>query len=1661
MKFKKPFSLRKKKTETDSRDVPPDFRGRQDTATSENRSLPSTSTTVKQLQDKIPSTSVSPSHTKSTETQNVTLVDTSATPRGVEASSKDPLGLKVVYRPAGQRRADIIFVHGLGGSSRMTWSYQRNLEYFWPLKFLPSEPDINEARILTFGYNANFRPGSGKNKMSILDFAKDLLFDLKHAQDETVPELEDLGMGERPIIFTVHSMGGLIVKEAYVQGQNDPAYEPIIKAISSIIFLSTPHRGTNLAETLNRILQVSFVASPMQFISELAAGSQTLQKLNEQFRHAAPKLQIVSFYETRPTTMLKKAQIMVLEKDSSVLGYPGEISKPLDADHHGVCKYASPDDPSYVAVRNVLKTLITKTLKPQFADSGGHSDTKLPERHLEATSTSAVGFEEYLSIFESPDADYNFFRDRWTPGTCSWIERNDAFGAWLEDISQKPRVLWVNGNAASGKSILSSFIINHLVQLGLPCQYFFMRFMSQEKRRISTLLRSLACQLANSIPSYGDKLRQLETAAADLKTAEYRTIWQWLFRQTLFNLDCKCPVYWVIDGVDEADRPAALVRLLSELDQTTIPLRVLVVSRKTHEISSAFQKVAKQVNTDTLRAEGNVVDFQIYIDQEMDLAGDKAYREEISTKLLNRANGNFLWLHLAVQRVNACYTRLDVEKALEELPSGMEALYQRMAASVQSQQNTSDRNLGLSILGWVTCARRLLSVDELGDALEDDGVLEIHRTVGDLCGGFVAVDQESKVALTHETAREYLVRPEKDEGSLAINPNATNDMLLKRCIKRLTDTSLRSQINRGQPPALLGYAMTSWSHHLVLGSISDPKILKLVLNFLKSPHVLTWIHAAAKAREFRALVTASRHLVEVAFKLQSMENEESSIHHQAAPVIEGWATDFIKIVGKFGSNLRQQPDSIYKLIPPFCPEDSMVYQQFGRKESRSLHISGTTNTSWDDCLARFSLAQGVVASSVITAGSRVALLTVIRKLSQIIIYNAATFEEQRRITHHERVLSIQSNKLGDLLVSYGYATTKIWDVGTGECLKTIKNPPKRPRPHSIMFNEKRKLVLVCFEDRSVRSFSFEDEGVEQWELQAQIEEQSLDDSTVNLPTVSSISPDGNMIAFGYRNHPVTVWELEPSMLIGQCTISLNANDMTIQANTRGEVFRLMWHPHSGEVIGLNQVGLLFIWDPYEEEASATVHTGADTFTVSADGSLIATGDAVGAVKVYSTADFAMLYQLASQDSVFYICFSTDSRRLYDIRGSYGNVWEPNTLVRLADRSDHSSSSDSHIETESVSKMSLYSEHYFARVDNINALSGQSVGPLYCYGTEDGVALLCEAGRGKILELERLTSYMPIEHIAWSEDGRLLALVDLNGRLAVKRVTRSPKDSSSWQVTPHVDVVISQEEGHIKQLIFHPASKKLLVCTPAILFSLDLESRALTETKLESSMLKLKWTNHPTVTDTLLGFGNTKVYVFSWADLRAREIHNYTPPRIARSSTTSAPSLAHERTGSFQKDSEMLGRLISCTDSPHMLLEISSSAASGHLETQYLLIDIDDMQRPLEDIPNQDPLFLPYTLIPPEVSTRIREPLAFISRRRLSFLDVDRWICTWRLPVPGLPVSPGKKVSNLCIGMEQHYFLPGDWVTSNETRLCTMTPDGTLLCPRNGDVATVQAAKLRR
>lgn len=120
----------------------------------------------------------------------------------------DPEGLNLLARPSSvaSPTADIIFVHGLGGSSQLTWSKHRDLDNFWPKEWLPL--DITTARIWSFGYDSRFAKQEKAGKLRILDFAKDLLHEMWSATDQdNVP----LGTVNTYHISFVHVQASLTV----------------------------------------------------------------------------------------------------------------------------------------------------------------------------------------------------------------------------------------------------------------------------------------------------------------------------------------------------------------------------------------------------------------------------------------------------------------------------------------------------------------------------------------------------------------------------------------------------------------------------------------------------------------------------------------------------------------------------------------------------------------------------------------------------------------------------------------------------------------------------------------------------------------------------------------------------------------------------------------------------------------------------------------------------------------------------------------------------------------------------------------------------------------------------------------------------------------------------------------------------------------------------------------------------------------------------------------------------------------------------------------------------------------------------------------------------------------------------------------------------------
>ncbi|MCG7875157.1 MAG: putative lipase [Candidatus Thiodiazotropha endolucinida] len=67
------------------------------------------------------------------------------------------------------------------------------------------------------------------------------------------------GIGKRPIVFIVHSLGGLLTKILLRKSlsSDDEDFKNVSAATKLIVFLSTPHTGSSLANALDVLPKTS------------------------------------------------------------------------------------------------------------------------------------------------------------------------------------------------------------------------------------------------------------------------------------------------------------------------------------------------------------------------------------------------------------------------------------------------------------------------------------------------------------------------------------------------------------------------------------------------------------------------------------------------------------------------------------------------------------------------------------------------------------------------------------------------------------------------------------------------------------------------------------------------------------------------------------------------------------------------------------------------------------------------------------------------------------------------------------------------------------------------------------------------------------------------------------------------------------------------------------------------------------------------------------------------------------------------------------------------------------------------------------------------------------------------------------------------------------
>jgi triacylglycerol esterase/lipase EstA (alpha/beta hydrolase family) len=103
------------------------------------------------------------------------------------------------------------------------------------------------VRTHTFGYASKWAEIKSST-LNVHDFAKSLV--------AAIQDSPHMGTGQRtPLVLIGHSMGGLVIKKAYMIAREDPLYNALGERFHTMIFLGTPHRGSGLATVLNYSLK--------------------------------------------------------------------------------------------------------------------------------------------------------------------------------------------------------------------------------------------------------------------------------------------------------------------------------------------------------------------------------------------------------------------------------------------------------------------------------------------------------------------------------------------------------------------------------------------------------------------------------------------------------------------------------------------------------------------------------------------------------------------------------------------------------------------------------------------------------------------------------------------------------------------------------------------------------------------------------------------------------------------------------------------------------------------------------------------------------------------------------------------------------------------------------------------------------------------------------------------------------------------------------------------------------------------------------------------------------------------------------------------------------------------------------------------------------------
>ncbi|KAL9578768.1 MAG: hypothetical protein Q9212_005509 [Teloschistes hypoglaucus] len=601
---------------------------------------------------------------------------------------------------------------------------------------------------------------------------------------------------KRPIIFVVHSLGGIIVKAALNRSSANEGtrLKEIAPATCGVCFLGTPHRGSNSATIGKVAYEISVAATKrpnLRLLQGLEKNSETLDQVGDTFAQtmfkSGPTLQIYSFREEKETRKWLVFNTMVVDADSAKIGDAREEVGSIPASHSKMTKFASSDDIGFKRISAQLRRWVQEL----------RTDEALSQEDIRDCMSTLESMDTKVRIADVRKAHEKTFHWLFDPSIVSFSE-------WLENRSPVSRPFyWIQGKPGSGKSTLMKFALRNprtVDLLGRESEppwtivafFFHDRGTSILQKSLSGLLREILSSILGQLP----QLLPLAVAMyKKLVKAHGKRIPEWkledlaaLMRQIIGQRKTRIRLLLFLDALDEhAGDNEQLVHMLQEWRESAdgyyVTLKVCLASRPWNIFADYFS------DGPTLAIHHHTQDdIRVYTISKLgnlSQGGPRSMLESrscasLTEQITTKAQGVFIWVRLVTEhlakniRDGTPYQML--EGTVAAMPEELEDLYDHTVARIDPEY-TNEAHI---IFQMVLCSVKPLPLETLFHASRYSSRLYLHYDTNDETpdvdpdqslrwlmsrgGGILDVStgtstSTSSVQFLHQTAKEYLESP--------------------------------------------------------------------------------------------------------------------------------------------------------------------------------------------------------------------------------------------------------------------------------------------------------------------------------------------------------------------------------------------------------------------------------------------------------------------------------------------------------------------------------------------------------------------------------------------------------------------------------------------------------------------------------------------------------------------------------------------------------------------------------------------------------------------------------------------------------------------------------------------------------------------------------------